>query len=194
MENEVLSSFQAAELSNASDSTVKRWIKSGMLKAYKTIGGHYRIFKNDLYAFLKSNGIPVKEETHSTPKRILVVDDDFQVREGLMKYIRINCQDAEIASAENGFEAGVLMTQFKPDLVILDLFMPMLDGFTVCRQIKENAITSGIFIIVITGFKEQEIEQKAIDSGANLVMHKPIDKNELIMSINAFYDRNPTKI
>ena len=117
-------------------------------------------------------------------KKILVVDDDSQVRESVAKSLRRRGMNYDVATAENGFEAGTLVTQFKPDAIILDIMMPRLDGFNVLKKIKENPALKSIYIIILTGFGSDENVRKAYESGADKVLFKPIENKKLIEEIN----------
>lgn len=184
MVKNVFSSFQAADYCNSSDSSIKRYINSGKLKAYKTPGGHYRILKNDLLSFMKESNIPIPEKMETVRRKILVVDDDEQIREGTAKYLRINSNNYDVVTAEDGFEAGFMITQFMPDIIILDLIMPRMDGFNVCEKIKKNPLTKNIKILVLTGYATDENVKKAYECGADKVLAKPLKREELLNEIN----------
>jgi len=179
----VLSTYQAADYCNSSDSSIKRFIKSGKLKAYKTPGGHYRIVKNDLYEFMKKNNIPLLEETELVRKKIIVVDDDKQMRESIAKYLRSTGYNYDILTAKDGFEAGSLVVQFIPDIIILDLVMPGMDGFDICRKIKRNPLTKNMKIVILTGYGTDENVKKAYDCGADMVLCKPQKNEEILKAI-----------
>jgi len=164
----VLSTYQAADYCNSSDSSIKRFIKSGKLKAYKTPGGHYRIVKNDLYEFMKKNNIPLLEETELVRKKIIVVDDDKQMRESIAKYLRSTGYNYDILTAKDGFEAGSLVVQFIPDII---------------RKIKRNPLTKNMKIVILTGYGTDENVKKAYDCGADMVLCKPQKNEEILKAI-----------
>ncbi len=186
MNKTVLTTFQAAEFCKITPNTLKNWIKSNGLQAHRTAGGHYRILKDDLLIFMKRNNIPVPEKGLIIRKRILIVDDDSMVRETMAKFIRKNYSYLEVATAGDGFEAGIQVSQFNPDIIILDLMMPQMDGFSVCRRIKENPLTSAIRIIILTGFGIDKNVRKAYECGADLVLKKPLKSERLLEEINVF--------
>lgn len=184
MAKDVLSTFQAAEYCDTSYMSIKRWIMSGKLKAYKTPGGHNRINKRNLIDFMMKNNIPIPEKVDIIRRKILVVDDDTQVREGIANYLRMNGQNYDVATAEDGFEAGIIVNQFSPDLIILDLLMPKMDGFKVCEKIKRNLLTRDIKILVLTGYANKKNMKRAYESGADKVLQKPLDMEKLLEEIN----------
>ena len=189
----LLSPTQAAKFCNCSDSTIKRLLKSGRIEYYMTPGGHYKIYKDDLIRFMSENGIPVYEEIEIIRKKVLIVDDDEHLREGMARYIRLNRPDIEPTTAADGFEAGVLLMRFMPDLVILDLIMPGMNGFEVCRKIKENPSTRNITVIVLTGFGNEENKQKAYNCRADLVLFKPVDMEDLLQTIDNIKKKQTAK-
>ncbi len=176
---EVLTTFEAAEFCNTSYMSVKRWIWSGKLEAFKTPGGHFRIRKSDLIDFMQKNGIPVPEDVPVVRKKVLIVDDDELVREGVANFLRMNSSDMEVATAEDGYEAGILVSNYKPDIVILDLMMPKMDGFAVCEKLRKSPMTRKIRIIVMTGYGSEENVQRALACGADQVLSKPVEMEEL---------------
>ena len=184
MAKDVFSTFQAAEYCDTSYMSIKRWIMSGKLKAYKTPGGHNRIHKRNLIDFMMKNNIPIPEKVDIIRKKILVVDDDIQVREGIANYLRMNGQNYEVTTAEDGFEAGIIVNQFDPDLIILDLLMPKMDGFKVCEKIKRNLLTRDTKILVLTGYANKKNMKRAYESGADKVLQKPLDMEKLLEEIN----------
>ena len=185
MAKDVFSTFKAADYCNSSDSSIKRYINSGKLKAYKTPGGHYRILKDDLFSFMKENNIPIPEKTEIVRKKILVVDDDEQVREGMAKFLRLNSSNFDVYTAEDGFDAGTMIMQSVPDLIILDLMMPRMDGFSVCEKIRSNPLTKSLKLLVLTGYADEKNIKKAYECGADKVLEKPIEKEELLNEINS---------
>lgn len=176
---------------------VKKWIRKGRLKAYKTPGGHYRILKEDLEEFLKDYGIPIDLEEAlarrnevtatgdenaqrgSKPIRVLVADDEATVREFIIEVLNGMDIDLSIETAADGYEALLKTGDFKPQILILDLMMPHIDGFEVCRQIKDNELTKGIKILAVTGFGTKENLKRITEYGADDYLLKPFQIDEL---------------
>jgi excisionase family DNA binding protein len=182
MNNKILTTFQAAEFCSMSFMTIKRWIHSGKLPAFKTPGGHHRILGKDLIAFMQENNIPLSQDAPPIRKKILIVDDEEPIRNAIKHYLAD--QNFEVATAEDGFEAGITVTQFKPDLIILDLMMPKMDGFKVLERIKHNPVMQHIRLLVLTGFGTDENILMAYNCGANSVLTKPIEMKKLLDEIN----------
>ena len=148
---EIMTVFKASKYCNVSPKTIINWIESGHIKAYKTVGGHRRIKKSDLEAFMKNQGIPIPEGEHvEERKRILVVDDDPIIVETIVQSLEEDEYDYEVISASDGFEAGLQVNHFRPHLLILDIMMPEISGWDVAAKIKENPKWKSIPIIFLT--------------------------------------------
>lgn len=171
-----LKTSDVAEYCGVSHFTVINWIKEGKLKAYSTPGGHYRIQKDDFRKFLEKYEMPIEEEFFvGHPKRVLVVDDEPDVVEFIIR--ALEDEGWEFESAADGFEAGLKVASFKPDLIILDLLMPKVDGFEVCRQVREDPATEEISILVVTAYPEHIENVKEL--GADDYLTKPLEVEEL---------------
>jgi CheY-like chemotaxis protein len=79
----------------------------------------------------------------------------------------------------DGFEAGQLVATFRPNVILLDLRLPQLDGFEVCRRIKENPETAGIHVICMTGFYTEAAAERIKSLGAVMLLEKPFNPDEL---------------
>jgi CheY-like chemotaxis protein len=111
-------------------------------------------------------------------KKILLVDDEPDVISTLISLLGKE-EKYELAVASDGFEAGIQIMTSCPDLVVLDLMMPQMDGFQVCRRIKSTPSTEHIKVLVLTGYATDENIQKALECGADYCMEKPIKGDEL---------------
>ncbi len=172
---EILTVYTASRYCNVSPKTIINWIDAGHIKAYKTVGGHRRIRKPDLRAFMKGQGIPLPDgEMAGGRSRILIVDDDPIIVETLVMALEEEEHDYEIISAADGFEAGLQVNHFRPHLVILDIMMPDIKGYDVCRKIKENEETKDTKIIVLSAYLDDDKFKKMKEYGADLCFSKPL--------------------
>lgn len=115
-------------------------------------------------------------------KRVLLADDDEAVR-ALVKATLNDSKRWQIIEARNGLEALGLAKSEKPDLIILDVAMPYLNGFEVCRQLKDNPETRGIIILLITGFPKDEHLERVQQVGANGYLSKPFSVADLLIKV-----------
>lgn len=179
MAKRVLTTFEAGEYCGVNPYTIRNWIEQKKLKAYTTPGGHRRIRKSDLDEFLKKHGMPVPEEFHSGKKRVLIVDDDSDVLIAITNAIAGISDQIAIKNAKDGFTAGKFIHTFDPDLVFLDLKMPGMNGFDVCKQIKEDPETAHIKVVGMTGYATTENVEKILECGAIDILSKPISLKNL---------------
>jgi CheY-like chemotaxis protein len=155
-------------------------VESGHIKAYRTVGGHRRINKVDLEAFMKKQGIPIPDGAPvETKKKILVVDDDPIIVETIVQALEEDEFDYEVISASDGFEAGLQVNHFAPNLLILDIMMPDIKGYEVCKKIKENPETQDTKIIVLSAYLDEEKFKKMKEYGADACFSKPLPLPQL---------------
>jgi len=119
----------------------------------------------------------------------LIVDDDLLIQKMLTQVL--TNQKYETKFASEGIEAEIKIMEFKPDLIILDLFMPNMDSFEVCRQVKQNSTTSHIKILAITGYDIKENREKIMAAGADGYMAKPVEKKTLIKAVHTALNATP---
>jgi two-component system OmpR family response regulator len=156
---------------------VLKWIKSGKIRAFSTPGGHYRVSAEDFRSFLEKYDIPVDEAFFQGTKRqrsVLVVDDEPNIREIVRRLLQDLDEDLHVEEACDGYEAGIKVGSLQPDLVIMDVMMPRVDGISLCRSIRENPKTREIKVLAITAFPEQDNVKKMYDAGADLCLIKPL--------------------
>ncbi len=195
MSKAVFTTFETAKLCHVSPLSIINWVNAGRLPAFRTPGGHRRIRREDLIRFMKDNGIPLPTELQegSGKERVLVVDDEEAIRELLAEHLKQRTPSYEVVTASDGFEAGRLVATFKPDVVLLDLRMPGVDGFQVCRTIKAVPESAGTAVIAMTGFYSPEIEARILECGALRCFAKPVDPETLAGSIDGVFEQRAAK-
>jgi DNA-binding response OmpR family regulator len=115
--------------------------------------------------------------------KILIVDDDPELRMALK--LRLRANHYETVSAGDGYSAIALAQKERPNLIILDLGLPVGNGFNVLKRLQENDALSHIPVIVLTARDPQSNELRSLDSGATAFFQKPADNNELLQVIRA---------
>ena len=115
-----------------------------------------------------------------SPAKILVVDDNAQNLELLEVYMEDLQPEVSTISATNGIEALEMVNQHKPDLILLDIMMPKMSGFEVCRHLKGNPETRDIFVVMITALNETGDIERATECGADDYLTKPVDRVALV--------------
>ena len=157
---EFCSTREAASLLGVSLRTAQLWVESGVLRAWKTAGGHRRILKSSIDAILRERERAVEGATKAGGFRILVVEDDPD----LLKLYRLHIAGwglpVTLATATSGFEGLIRIGELKPDLLIADLNMPGIDGFRMIRTLSTNPDFRDMDIIVVTALGNNEIADR----------------------------------
>ena len=174
-----LSTTDVARLLHVAAGSVANWIDQGRLKAGRTPGGHRRVEADDLVAFLRRQNLPIPPELVSSTVTVLIVDDEEAVARWIADEIAQVHPDYEILQAHDGFSAGELVGSVRPDAVILDLRMPGMDGYEVCRYIKSKEEARDTAIIAITAYHSPEAEERILACGADVLLTKPLDPHRL---------------
>ncbi len=191
----IFSALEVANICGVVNQTAINWIRSGHLKAFTTPGGQYRVYIEDLIAFLEHRSMRVPEEIHALVggevdwATILIVDDDKSLNALLKKWIRRKIPSLKVIQAFDGFEAGRLLSEIHPGFVILDIDLPGVDGHMLCRRIKEDPSFGKPFVIAITGLDIPEEEMSILEDGADAFFPKPLDFDKLIETIEELIQR-----
>ena len=175
----VFTTGEAAKICKVSQQTIIRCFDNGSLKGFRVPGSRFRrIPREQLYSFMKENGIPT-DALESGKKKLLVVDDDEELVELIVDtFSRDNRFD--IKSANNGFGAGMLVKEFRPDLVILDVMLPDINGKEVCQRVRREPTMKSVKIICISGMVEQDKIADLMAAGADEFMNKPFSVDKLL--------------
>lgn len=173
---------KVARMLMVSPASLRIWAEKGEIKALTTPGGHRRFMLAEVKRFAAERGL-TGQETAQKKVSVLIVDDEVQLSSYLRKLLIKYSDVVEVGVANNGFDAGIKVNELEPDVILLDLMMPGLDGFSVCQQIKTSPLTSDIRVIAMTGFPSPENVEKILSLGAEACLSKPIDRDELLKLI-----------
>lgn len=173
------STHDVAKICCVTPTTVIRWIEDGLIPAFKTVGGHRRVRREDLEKVCRERSIPFNVPTGSEVGRILVVDDEPVVLELVRDVVKELSHKFEVEVAKDAFDAGRLVVSFRPQLIFLDLMMPGVDGFEVCTRLKKDPATTNTEVIAITGYYTDANMERIISAGAAACLKKPLDVIEV---------------
>jgi len=187
LKKEVYRSKEVAEILHVTSRTVQLWADSGILKSWKTSGGHRRFYRHDIE---EAAAILQKSETSKINAafadkdstgvvRVLVIEDDPP----LLKLYRIVMEQWDLPItldfASDGYEGMLKIGRDKPSILILDLCLPSVDGFRIVETLSRDASSELTKLIIISGLSNQEIEEKLNSTHDYTLMSKPIDFIEL---------------
>ncbi|HKT75045.1 MAG TPA: response regulator [Steroidobacteraceae bacterium] len=174
---------EVAEMLMVNPVTVRQWAARGLLRSLTTPGGHRRFLLSDVEEFARSRGTTPVPRNSGRPDRVLIVDDDPQVGQFIAELIRLRDPQIETELARDGFEAGSKVESFRPHALVLDLMMPGIDGFEVCRRLRSRPTLSHIRIIAMTGFASPENVERILAAGADACLPKPLEAERLLAEL-----------
>ncbi|MBF0331055.1 MAG: response regulator [Candidatus Omnitrophica bacterium] len=176
-----LTTGEIADLCHVHLRTVLQWIHDGKIKAYRTPGNHSRVKVDDFISFLKQFNMPIPDSltSRSGGHKILIVDDDINMVSSVRRLFKRE-PNFEIDVAYDGFEAGIKLLLFKPDLVILDMKMPGMNGFEVAQKIKRSANCEHTSIIGVSAYFDETDKDRLREIGVDHCFDKPFNSADLI--------------
>jgi excisionase family DNA binding protein len=192
----VFTTFEVAKLCHVSPLSIINWVNAGRLAAFRTPGGHRRIRREDLFLFMRDNQLPIPDELKrgSARRRVLIVEEERNLRDALAHHLTSRSRAYDVTTAATPFDAGRLLASQRPDVVVLDVRMPGLEGTEVCRTIKADAENAGTVIIATAVHHSEEAEARLVECGAACCLTKPLDPAALSEFIdNTIDEQDGTK-
>ena len=175
----VFTTGEAAKICKVSQQTIIRCFDNGQLKGFRVPGSKFRrIPREALYKFMKDNGIPT-DALESGKRKILLVDDEPQIVEVINEALMADGR-FEVRVASNGFDAGMMVKEYRPDLIVLDVMLPDINGKEVCHRVRADPSMEDVRIICISGMIEEDKVQELKLAGADDFLPKTFDVDHLI--------------
>ena len=182
---QVFTTGEAAELCNVSQQTIIRCFDSGRLNGFRVPGSKFRrIPRTDLIRFMRDNEIP-SDLLDSGSVRVLIVDDDPQIIR-MMEELLEDDDRFDVRAATNGYDAGMVTREFRPDVILLDYMLPDINGNVVCDRIKSDPELQDTRIIIISGGIQRDEIDGLLAAGAEEFIPKPFEPAELIEKILSY--------
>ncbi|MDZ4850431.1 MAG: response regulator [Pirellulaceae bacterium] len=178
----VFTTGEAAKLCKVSQQTIIRCFDNGSLKGFRVPGSRFRrIPRDQLFVFMRDNGIPT-DALESGKKKLLIVDDDQDLVD-----LMVDCFERDgrfdIRTANNGFDAGMQVKEFRPDVVVLDVMLPDINGREVCTRVRSDRTMDIVKILCISGMVEMDRINDLRVAGANDFMQKPFTTEKLLEKV-----------
>jgi two-component system, OmpR family, response regulator len=175
----VFTTGEAAKICKVSQQTIIRCFDNGSLKGFRVPGSRFRrIPRDQLFVFMRDNGIPT-DALESGKKKLLIVDDDQDLVD-----LMVDCFERDgrfdIRTANNGFDAGMQVKEFRPDMVVLDVMLPDINGREVCTRVRSDRTMDSVKILCISGMVELDRVNDLRSAGANDFMQKPFTTDKLL--------------
>ncbi len=186
----VFTTGEAAKICKVSQQTIIRCFDSGQLKGFRVPGSRFRrIPRDQLYNFMRDNGIPT-DALESGKRKVLVVDDDQDLVELITDVLEKDGR-FEVRVANNGFDAGMMVKEYHPDLIVLDVMLPDINGREVCQRVRSDSTMDDVKIICISGMVEEDKIADLRAAGANDFLHKPFEIEQLVERMCQLLDMEP---
>ncbi|MCG3204317.1 MAG: Regulator of RpoS [Elusimicrobia bacterium] len=173
MERKRFGPYEIARRCHVTPTTVYRWIKSHRLPAFKTGGGHHRVWEEDLLAFEKSLNL-------SGNTKILIIEDDAVSRRLMARLLGSHFESVEIHEAVDGYDGGFKTMEIRPDLVVLDLLLPCINGIRVCKTIRRSKDLKQTKILAVTAYHIEKSKRVILRAGADAFLAKPFKNDDLL--------------
>jgi excisionase family DNA binding protein len=175
----VFTTGEAAKICKVSQQTIIRCFDSGQLKGFRVPGSRFRrIPREQLYAFMRDNGIPA-DALESGKRKVLIVDDDQELVDLIVDVLDKDGR-FEVRTVNNGFDAGMMVKEYHPDLIVLDVMLPDINGKEVCQRVRTDKSMDDVRIICISGMVEEDKIEDLKAAGANDFLPKPFEVETLI--------------
>ena len=181
--NRIFTSHEVASLVQVSPSSVLKWIEQGKLRAFRTPGGHRRVAREELLGFLRAHQLPVPAELETDRVRLLVIDDEATYLRALGTLLQRADSRVEVALAESALDGLLKVGLLKPEVVLLDTYMPGMDGLEVCKRLKKSPLTSHIAVLAMSGRPSAETERRFLEAGAAAFLPKPIQASTVLQKL-----------
>src|ERR1043165_8035537 len=188
----VFTTGEAAKICKVSQQTIIRCFDNGQLKGFRVPGSRFRrIPRESLYKFMKDNGIPT-DALESGKRKVLLVDGDADLLK-LMTDVLEEDGRFEIRVASNGFDAGMMVKKDRPDMIVLDVMLPDINGKEVCHRVRADSTLEDVRILCMSGMVEEDKIQELKLAGADDFIHKPFEVEALIDRMCAQLDLEPAQ-
>ncbi len=176
------SALEVSKFCGVVNQTAINWIRNNAIKAFKTPGGQFRVYPEDLAAFMRSRNLSVPDEILeqcnpkiiNTEQSLLIVDDDEGLNSVISKFLSKKFPAMQIYQAFDGFDAGVKISEYHPKCIVLDLDLPGINGFDLCRRMKSDENLGKPEIVVVTALDDDSVESKITSLGIVHFFHKPL--------------------
>jgi len=185
IDQKYFSTSEIADMLEVNRYTVSLWIDHGEMKAMVTPGGHKKVARDEVARFIRERGgvAPAGLESENEIK-IYIVDDEQDVSRYLSKCINLVFSGIKTVIFDNPVPALIEIGKSIPNMALLDIYMPDMDGINVCRMIREKKETGNIKIIAMSGKPDRNLINRVMEAGADEFYYKLSPIEDLIKAIS----------
>lgn len=186
--NKFMKTSEAADYLGVSRSSITNWVRQEVLEAASTPGGHYLFSQEQLDNFANERGMSIPETVETEANfRILSIDDDKEFREFVSEALEVY-SGYELKEAEDGMQGALLVGTWRPDLVIVDLRMPNMNGVEFCRLLKKDKSTDRVKIIIASAYLSPEVKEEVTSLGVDAILEKPVRLASFVATVGKLTD------
>ncbi len=180
---------EAAKLCGVKLNTIKNWIRQGDIAAVQTPGGHWRIPRASFLTFMEKFTAPAisnNADTVLSPKRILLIDDDLTAHELMIGALEVDNAGYEVYSAHNGYSGLIEIGRLQPDLIVLDIMMPDINGLEIIHRLKgDEPPLAEAKIVVVTAASDRRLVVNRINTAnPEALLFKPLNLKIFINTVH----------
>jgi excisionase family DNA binding protein len=187
-EPKAYSTREAAKLLDVSLRTVQLWVESGVLEAWKTVGGHRRVSPESVQKLLASR--KPSRNGQRNMLTVLVAEDDPVLLNLYQHKISAWQPPVKLLTASGGYEAMISIGEQKPDVLVADLMMPYVDGFHMLRALEAHPGATKTAVIVVTALSDEEIQKRGGIPANIEILKKPVDFEALETKVRTLAARS----
>lgn len=186
--NKFMKTSEAADYLDVSRSSITNWVRQEVMEAASTPGGHYLFSQEQLDNFANERGMSIPELVKTEANfRILAIDDDQEFREFVSEALEVY-SGYELKEAEDGMQGALLVGTWRPDLVIVDLRMPNMNGVEFCRLLKKDKSTEQVKIIIASAYLSPEVKEEITSLGVDAILEKPVRLASFVATVGKLAD------
>jgi excisionase family DNA binding protein len=180
----IFTTYDIGRMTGTDPTTVHKWIDKGLLRGYRTPGGHRRVRAEDLRGFLSAHGMPMPKELGGAESlRVMVVDAEAESLRSTARTLRRLKPGWDVVCAESGVDALLRFACGTPDVLVYDLAVPDTDGYSLFRQLHDRSETSAVKLVAVAVRPGPDVERKATAAGASACLKKPLGGEDLVTAI-----------
>jgi CheY-like chemotaxis protein len=178
METNLVSLREASRICGVSLATMNRWVRASGVRLVRAAGEKW-IKRTFLAGLLRGHDLPVPFEFECWP-RVLIVEDEDDLRLAIEQHMRKWWNGADIRGVGDGERALKALTDYRPDLAVVDVNLPGKDGIALCREVALEPKLAHTKILVMTGLRDKGINARAFEEGAVEFLPKPFEPDALL--------------
>ncbi len=181
---QIFTTYDIGRMTGTDPTTVHKWIDKGLLRGYRTPGGHRRVRGEDLRSFLTAHRMPIPKELGGADSlRVMLVDVEADALKNLARAIKRLKPSWDVVTSESGVGALLQLPQSQPDVLVYDLAVADADGLAVCQQLRGHQETATVKVLTVAARSSPELEKKVAAAGACACLRKPLGPGDLVSAI-----------